>query len=62
MDLRNMLQQGTSEQHVDYCLTTDHLMRFRDGIYVPKNNEIKKLILRFFYLNHIQVTQDIRRH
>jgi len=41
---------------VDYCLTTDGLVRFRDMIYVPDSSEFKKVILREFhakpYLDH----------
>lgn len=40
-----MLQQGTSEQDVEYNLTMDGLVRFRDKIYVSNNSELKKLIL-----------------
>ena len=41
---------------MDYHLTTDSLVRFRDKIYVMDNNELNKLILREFhvkpYLGH----------
>lgn len=45
-----MLQHGTSDQDVDYHLTVDGLVRFRDKIYVSDKNELKKLILREFYV------------
>jgi len=45
MELRHRLQQGTSEQDVEYRLTTYGLIKFRERIYVPDNNELKKLIL-----------------
>jgi len=45
------LQQGTSDHDVDYHLTPDGLVRFRDRIYVQENNELKKLILREFHAN-----------
>ena len=43
--------RGTSEsgQDVDYCLTGDVLVRFRDRIYVRDNNELKKMTLREFH-------------
>lgn len=41
---------GTSVQDVDYCLTIDGLIRFRDMIYVSDNNELKKVILRGFHV------------
>lgn len=34
---------------MDYCLTTDGLVRFQDRIYVPDRSEVKKLILREFH-------------
>jgi len=44
---------GTSKDggapNVDYHLTTNGLVRFRDRIYVPNNNELKKVILRDFH-------------
>ena len=49
---------GTCEgaQDVDYFLTTDGLVRFKDKIYVPDSSELKKVILREFhvkpYLGH----------
>jgi len=36
---------------VDNPLTTYGLIRYRDKIYVPENNELKKLILREFHAN-----------
>jgi len=30
---------------MDYCLTVDGLVRFRETIYVPDKNELKKVIL-----------------
>ena len=41
--------KSTGAQNVDYCLTTDRLVRFRDGIYVSDNNELKKVTLRDFH-------------
>jgi len=41
---------------VDYCLTKNGLVRFRDRIYVSNNSELMKMILREFhakpYLGH----------
>jgi len=34
---------------VDYCLTTDGLVRLKDRIYVLDRSEIKKVILREFH-------------
>eukprot|EP00253_Pinus_taeda_P035105 PITA_35105 len=48
-DFQIRLQKGTCDQDVDYHLTTDGLMRFRDKIYVPDNSELKNLILREFH-------------
>ena len=45
-DLRHRLQQGTGDQDVDYRLTIDGLVRFRDKIYVSDDSGLKKLILR----------------
>lgn len=44
-ELMHMLQQVTGGQDVDYHLTIDGLIRFRDKIYVLDNNELKKTIL-----------------
>lgn len=50
------LQQDTSDQDVDYHLTTDGLVRLRDKIYVSYDNKLKKLMFREFhvkpYLGH----------
>ena len=35
---------------MDYCLTTDGLVRFQDRIYVPDNSELKNMILREFHV------------
>lgn len=35
---------------MDYHLTTDGLVRFRDNIYVLDNSELKKIILREFHV------------
>jgi len=47
---------GSGAQDVDYCLTTNGLVRFRNMIYVPDSSELKKVILREFllkpYLRH----------
>lgn len=56
MELMHKLQKGTSDQDVDYCLKIYGLIRFRDKIYVPDNNELNKDILRHFNKNCIQVT------
>lgn len=45
-ELRHRLQQNTCDQDMDYSLTSDGLVRFRDMIYVPDNSELKKIILR----------------
>jgi len=49
-ELMHKLQQGTSDQEVDYHLTADGLVRFRDKIYVPSSSELKKTILREFHV------------
>ena len=41
---------GTGAQGMDYCLTVDGLVRFRDRIYLLDNNELKKVILREFHV------------
>eukprot|EP00253_Pinus_taeda_P032560 PITA_32560 len=51
MELIHKLQQDTSDNDVDYCLTADGLVRFSDRMYVPDENELKKLILREFHAN-----------
>jgi len=38
--------RGASAQGMDYCLTMDGLVRFRDMIYVLDNSELKKVIFR----------------
>ena len=35
---------------MDYRLTSDGLVRFRDMIYVADNSELKKVILREFHV------------
>jgi len=35
---------------VDYCLTTDRLVRFRYRIYVSDSSELKKVILKDFHV------------
>jgi len=37
-------------QDVDYCLTIYGLVRFGDNIYFPDSSELKKMILRVFYV------------
>ena len=34
---------------MDYCLTMNGLVKFRDKISVPDNSELKKVILREFH-------------
>jgi len=41
---------GICAQDVDYCLTIDALVRFRDNIYFPYSSELKKMILRDFHV------------
>ena len=41
---------GVGAQDVDYFLTADGLVSFRDGIYVPENSELKNMILREFHV------------
>lgn len=41
---------GIGAQDVDYCLTTDGSVRFRNKIYVLDKNELKKVILRDFHV------------
>ena len=36
---------------MDYHLTIDGLIKFRDKIYVPDNSEVKILILKEFHAN-----------
>ena len=36
-------------QAMDYCVTTDGLVRFRDRICIPDKSELKKVILREFH-------------
>jgi len=35
---------------MDYCLTMDGLVRFRDRIYVSDNSELKKVIFKEFHV------------
>jgi len=49
MDLMHILQQGTCDQDVDYHVTMDGLVRFRDMIYVLDNSDLKKLTLKEFH-------------
>jgi len=48
---------------VDYCLTLDGLVRFRDRIYVSDNSELKKVTLRDFhakpYLGHARYQKTL---
>jgi len=46
-----MLHQGMGDQDVNYHLTTDGLVRFKEKIYVSDDSENKKLILREFHVN-----------
>ena len=41
---------GAGAQGMDYCLTVDGLLRFKDMIYVSQSNELKKVILREFHV------------
>ena len=41
---------GIWDRDAYYCLMEDGLVRFRDRIYVPNCNELKKLILREFHV------------
>ncbi len=50
-DLMHRLHQGTGDQDVDYRISVDGLVRFRDRIYVPDNSELKKLTFREFHAN-----------
>ena len=54
MDIMHRLQQitGTSvgDQDVDNHLVANGLVKFRDMIYVPNYNELKKFILREFHV------------
>ena len=63
MDIMHKLQQSTGTctcggkvtctgpgaQGVDYFCTADGLVKFRDKIHVPDNNDLKKVILREFH-------------
>ena len=55
MEIMHRLQQSTSTgtsagaQGVNYCLTANGLVRFRDRIFVLEISEIKKVILREFH-------------
>jgi len=44
------LQYGMGDQDVDYHLTTNGLVRFRDKIYALNDSELNKLILREFHV------------
>lgn len=48
--LKHKLQQGTSEQDVDYHIIVDGSVRFRDRVYVLNDSELNKLILREFHV------------
>ena len=37
-------------REMDYCLTIEGLVRFRDMIYVPDSSEFKKVILSEFHV------------
>lgn len=58
MELRHRLQQSTGTstgacigaQDVNHHLTINGLIRFRERINVPDDNELKKLILREFHV------------
>ena len=45
------MQHDTGDLDVDYHLTMDGLVIFRERIYVLDNNELKNLILREFHVN-----------
>jgi len=42
------LEHGTGDHDVEYNLTTNGLIRFRNKIYVLDSSELKKAILRDF--------------
>jgi len=54
MELRHRLQHSTGtgmrEQDLDYHLTTEGLVRFRDKIYVQDDNELNKFLLKEFHV------------
>jgi len=41
---------GAGAQDMDYRLIANGLVRFKERIYVPDNNELKKVILREFHM------------
>jgi len=50
-NIKHKLQhQSTSDEDVDYHLTEDGLVRFKERIYVPDNNELKNIIFREFHV------------
>jgi len=50
-ELMLKLQQDTSDQDVDYHITSYGLVRFSDRIYMSDESELKKLILKEFHVN-----------
>jgi len=62
MELMHKLQQGTGVQDVDYCLTVDGLVRFRDRIYVPNDSELKYTILQEFHAKPYSGNLGYGRH
>lgn len=61
--IKERIQQGSEDgKDEEYHLTDDGLVRFNNRIYVPNNEEMKRLILReSSILIHISVTRDTRR-
>lgn len=53
---------GVGAQDMDYCLTVDGLVKFRDMIYLRDKSEIKKVILREFHAKPYLGHQVIKRH
>ena len=49
MELMLRLQHGTCNHDMEYRITVDGLVIFRDKIYVLNDNDIKKTILRYFH-------------
>jgi len=55
---------GVGAQDVDYHLSANGMIKFKDKIYVPDNSEVKKIILREFhvksYLDHLSHQKTLR--
>jgi len=60
--IKEELQQADKgEKSEEYHLTKEGLIKFKNRIYVPNNNELRRVIFKEFHANHILAIQDIRR-